>query len=212
MGHANPLYLLAPAALLLSACGDPDDTPEPVAAPPQSAVTETATPPPMPPEPETVPESPGVETIGEIRAALASDDARTWYITADNVSGELISQSDYSSDAVGIYAIKLYGHASADTVFSVEESLMVSFNVQADSTTLRREVVYVAGSLEESYRAEEDAVTIDVYTLEQDGNLIGVSGRFDAVMTWQGTEGEGPLGATIEVTDAVFEAALAPAG
>lgn len=200
--------LIAPTALL-AACGEPEPA-DPAAPAPEPRAAETEPEPVPAPSPETLPETPGVETIGVIEAGLG-DGQRTWFITADSVRGDLISQSNYSADAVGTYAINLFGHASEDTVFSTQEALTVSFNVEADTTTLRREVVFIAGSLSESYRAEEDAVSIELYTLEEEGGLISISGRFDATLTWQGDEGEAPMGETIEIGGGTFEAALAPA-
>ena len=123
------------------------------------------------------------EVLGTIEARQ-EDTFRTWFVTRD---GEQ-SQSSWREMAPNLVQVSLWGHVTEDSATSVNEALILDFNVMTSGgtrTVIDPTLQYLSEGYGGGWLALDDtSLTLAIETFESSGDGLAVAGTFAATLTY----------------------------
>lgn len=123
------------------------------------------------------------EVLGTLEARQ-EDTFRTWFVTCEGAQ----TQSGWREMAPGLVDVSVWGHATADTATSVNEALILDFDVMTttgtpvviDPTLQYLSAGYAGGWL--AVDASVLSVTLETFAVSEAG--LSVGGTFTATLTY----------------------------
>jgi hypothetical protein len=151
----------------------------------------------------------GAETLGHITASIDGGAEKTWFVTA--VDGQ--SQSSWVQvmpGSLNMSSASLWGNTTEDEVGSVNDALLLNVALVRQPAGMAGlgTVQYLETGFRNFWSSEENAATVTIADLSADGDLLTISGSFEAEVTLRldasGTAADPPqrksVAGTFEVT------------
>ena len=123
------------------------------------------------------------EHLGTLEARH-EDTFRTWFVTRDGAQ----SQSSWREMAPGLIDVTLWGHATADSATSVNDALVLDFDVMTTSgspVAVEPTLQYLSAGYGGGWLAVDDtSITVLIDTFDVTDTGLAVAGTFTATLTY----------------------------
>ena len=121
------------------------------------------------------------DTLGTITASIDGGAEKTWYVTA--IDGE--TQSSWIQvmpGSMNMASVSLWGNPAEDQVGALSDALLLSVALvrQPGGMTGLGTVQYLETGFRDFWSTEDNAVSVTIGALSADGDLLTISGSFEA--------------------------------
>ena len=157
-----------------------------------------------------------IELLGTLTGTVDGE-KRTWYVTAAEMEGETVSQSDFMGDPSSGATVSLFGHPT-ESVMSSKASILLSFSVNSPGAPRVSgvEITYGGFSKVEGqtgfYNSGNDGqAEVVVSSFGAEGERLKISGTFSGTMPFRASTSKEPdMDHVVTVTDGSFDTLILP--
>jgi hypothetical protein len=157
-----------------------------------------------------------VEILGTLTGTVDGA-SRSWYVTAAEMQGETVSQSDFTGNPAGSVTVSLFGHAT-ESVMNSADSILLSFSVSSPDAprVSGAEITYGGFSKVDGqtgfYNSGNDGqAQVVVTSFGPEGDRLRIGGTFSGTMPFRATTAREPdTEHVVTVTDGRFDALILP--
>ena len=157
-----------------------------------------------------------VKILGTLTGTVDGE-TRSWYVTAAEMQGEAVSQSDFMGDPADGASVSVFGHAT-ESVMDSTDSIMLSFSVSVPTAprVSGHEITYggfsnIDGQTGFYSSGNDGQAEIAVVAFAAEGKALRIIGTFSGVMPFRASGNKtSDMNHVVTVTDGKFDTLILP--